>query len=157
MLLEDIENINQISHPFSIIVIKDSFRQYPNRFLLYYDERWECRLFINYRTSKGTGADNEQNIRARLSNELKIPADQIAVQYMTEKIQRKFSVSDKIYKCYEHKVYYVTIPFTDRLKKRQFSIDGKQYCWMTISDMEKDPDIQGKNLDVVNLVRETIA
>lgn len=156
MLLEDIENINKITHPFSIIVIKDSFQQYPNRFLLYYDNRWKCRLFINYRTSTGTGADNEQNICSRLSNELKIPANQIAVKYVTERIQRKFSVSDQVFKCYEHKVYYVTIPFTDKLKRRQFNIDGKQYCWMTISDMEKDSDIQSKNLDVVNLVRETI-
>ena len=140
--------------PFSIVVIKDSFQQYSNRYLLYYDDRWKCQLFINYRTS--IGSDNEQNICNRLSNELKIPTDQIAVKYITERIQRKFSVSDQVYKCYEHKIYHVTIPFTDRLKRRKFSIDGKQYCWMTISEMEKDSDIKSKNLDVVSLVRDTV-
>lgn len=153
-LLNDIKNLNEITHPFSIIVIKDTFSKYPNKFLLYYDNRWACKLFLNYRTNSGTNSDNEENIRIHLSNELKLPLEKIKIKYCLTRIQKKFSVSDKICKCYEHRVYYVEIPFRPFIKKTEFEIDGKYYYWMTMSEMEQDKEIQSKNLDVVDLVRE---
>lgn len=155
-LFSDIVNLNEITHPFSIIVIKDTFEKYPNKYLLYYDSRWDCRLFINYRTNVDSEVANTENIRTRLSNELKIQKDKITIKYKTVKIQRKFSESDKIYKCYEHKIYYVEIPFRADIKKLEFEIDGKHYYWMTIDEMVNDDNIKGKNLDVVDLVMENI-
>ena len=154
-LHKDIKGLNQNTHPFSIIAIKDTFNEYPNRFLLYYDERWDCKLFINYRT-KPSDEENEINIRERLSHELKIAPSKIVVTKRCERIQRKFSFSDQIEKCYEHTIYQVSIPFSDKLRQDKFVIDGKKYYWMTIADMQMDTSIQNKNLDVVGYVNEII-
>ena len=121
-LLNDIEKLNKITHPFSIIAIKDTFKDFSNRFLLYYDERWDCKFFFNYRT-----VDNDKdNIIKRLSNELKIPIDSIHVDFKTESVYEKYSISDKKSKIYDHKIYYVEIDsYNDELKKDTFKIDGK--------------------------------
>ena len=155
MLLRDLELLNEISHPFSIIAIRDSFNQYPNRFLLYYDTRWDCKFFI-YCPTKDSESDNEDNIRFRLSSELKIDPALISVRYITEQIYQKYSISDRIYKYYDHKLYLADIPFTDAIKKSVFKIDGKSFFWMSIAEMEKDPNIKKKNLDVVYMVRDNI-
>lgn len=155
-LLNDICDLNQITHPFSIVAIKDTFNNYPNKFLLYYDERWDCKFFFSYRTSNDDN-ENIKNIKKRLSNELKTPIKSINVKFVTESIYQKYSVSDKIQKMYDHKIYYAKIlDFDDELKKKSFIIDGKKFYWMTIQEMENDPDIQKKNLDVVNLVKNNI-
>lgn len=149
-LYEDIYNMNLIQHPFSIIVIKDTFNKYPNRFLLYYDNRWDCNFFINYKTID----DNINNIKIKLSNELKVDKKYIEVNFKRVEIYRKYSVSDKIDKYYEHKFYYVKInKYKNILRQNNFQIDGKKYCWMTISEMENDKKILEKNMDIVNIVK----
>ena len=153
-LLADIRDLNEIQHPFSIVAVKDTFNKFPNRFLLYYDERWDCKFFFSYRTVD----DNIANIKARLSHELNIPENKIDTKYFANRIDRKFSVSDQIVKTYNHALYQATISeFTEILKQDQFVIDGKKFFWMTIPEMERDPEIQKKNLDIVHFVQENIA
>lgn len=153
-LYNDIEKLNTITHPFTIVAIKDTFNNYPNRFLLYYDQRWQCKFFFNFKTVD----DNEENIKQRLSNILKIEKKDISLVYKTERIYEKYSVSDKIDKIYEHRIYKAEISdFTDILKSNEFTIDGVKYFWMTIQDMENDTQIKEKNLDVVNIIKDTVA
>lgn len=38
-LLKDINKLNEIAHSHSIVVIKDTFNKFPNRFLVYEDNR----------------------------------------------------------------------------------------------------------------------
>lgn len=149
-LYNDLKNLDKITHPFSIVVVKDTFNRYPNRFLLYYDERWQCDFFFSFRTVD----NNTENIIKKLSNELQVEEQYISVDYKTQKIQSKFSESDKIIKTYEHKLYFADITlFSDLLKQNTFEINGKKFKWMTIEQMEQDENIKKKNLDVVDLVK----
>lgn len=152
-LCKDIEALNVIQHAYSIVAVKDTFNKYPNRFLLYYDERWNCKFFFNYKT-----VDNdEDNIKSRLSRELKIKENNISMQFKTEKIQKKYSVSHKEDRVYDHRVYYATISkYTDHVMSDEFEIDGKKFFWMSIQDMERDERIQEVNSDVVGLIKDTI-
>lgn len=153
-LYNDLKNLDQVTHPFSIVAIMDTFSEYPNRFLLYYDTRWDCDFFFSYKTQEH---NNSQNIISRLSRELHIDPSYITVDFKTSRIQSKFSESDKVDKIYEHKLYCAHIEsFEDRLKQDCFDVDGKHYRWMTIEDMEHDANIQKKNLDVVALVKEFV-
>lgn len=153
-LLNDIGNLNETQHLFSIVAVKDTFNKFPNRFLLYYDERWNCKFFFSFRTVD----DDVTNIKIRLSHELNIPENKIDTKYVANRIDRKFSVSDQVVKTYNHSLYLATISeFTEILKQDQFVIDGKHFFWMTIPEMERDPEIQKKNLDVVHFVQENIA
>ena len=39
-------------------------------------------------------------------------------------------------------------------QKENFVVNGRHYYWMSISDMERDPNIVKKNLDVIDFVKE---
>ena len=42
-----IEKLNIIQHNHSLVAIKDTFSVESKRYLTYYDEKWECKLFLN--------------------------------------------------------------------------------------------------------------
>ena len=58
-LMKDIEDLDMIQHKHSLIVIKRNKNQKASKFLLYYDEEWDCKLFLNCKTAD---RNNEQNI-----------------------------------------------------------------------------------------------
>ena len=152
-LYQDMKQMNVIQHQFSIVVLKDTFHKFPNHYLLYYDERWNCRFFFNYKTQD----NDEDNILNRLSNELHIKRDALSIQYCSSVIQRKYSVSHDEDRTYNHRLYRVDVKkYPELLKKTEFEIDGRKFYWMTLDEMEQDKDIQEKNLDVVHYIRDQI-
>lgn len=149
-LYNDINKLNQITHNHSIIAIKDTFSEFPNRFLLYFDTRWSCDLFINFKEN----INNESFITDGLSNRLKVPSSNISLQYIAQNIHEKFSVSHNEYRVYSHRLYLATISdFPPEFKDDEFIIDGVVYKWMSISDMESDDRIMEVNEDVVQFVK----
>lgn len=156
LLQHDIENLNEIEHPFSLIAIKDTFNKYPHRYLLYYDNRWQLNLFPNYRT-QATEEENIANIVGHLSNELQIPAQDITVEQKGYTLTTKYSVSDKVQKIYAHTLYQATIKkLPKKLQADSFMIGDRKYSWWSIDKMETDEDIREHNLDVVELVKHNI-
>ena len=41
-------------------------------------------------------------------------------------------------------------------QKENFVVNGRHYYWMSISDMERDPNIVKKNLDVIDFVSKRL-
>lgn len=149
-MYNDIKKLDEVTHPFSVVAIKDTFNEYPNRYLLYYDERWDCKFFPSYKTVD----NNEDNIKSKLSSELKVDESKIKLEFKTFEIQKKFSVSHNEDRVYDHRAYVAQVTyFSDLMKKDEFEIEGKKYCWMTIHDMEKDERIMQINADVVGLIK----
>lgn len=100
-----------IQHNHSLVVIRDTFKQQPGRFLVYYDERWDCKLFLNFKTVNG---DNETAILERVSASLQIPKENISAKYLTSRVQEKYSVSHDETRVYNHRLYEMVIhSFTD--------------------------------------------
>ena len=155
-LYMEIKNQNQIKHPFSIIAIKDEFQKYPGRFLVYYDNRWKCRLFLNYRTQENS-QENEANIIKGLSQDLHVDISDIQIDYKKTIIHKKFSYSDQCEKWYEHNIYEAHIsnfPETEQISS--FEVNGRQYYWMSLADMERDQTIMDKNSDIVAYVKQYV-
>ena len=145
-----IDNVN--THNHSIIVIKDTFNEFSNRFLVYNDTKWDCKFFLNYKEN----INNESYIKEHLSNELKIPGDCINLKYVTSKIHEKYSENDKMNKIYSHKFYLADIvDFSEIMKKDVFEIDGRTYYWMSMSELESDQNVLKKNSDIINYVKES--
>lgn len=150
-LFKDINKLNQITHNHSIIAIKDTYSEFPNRFLVYDDSRWKCKLFLNYKINP----NNEKFIMDHISHELKVKSEDISIDYLSQKIHEKYSQSHKEMRFYCHKLYLVTIKsFPDIMKHNSFEIDGVQYYWMSISEMERDRRIAEVNQDIVDFVKE---
>lgn len=156
MLWITIENLNEIEHPFSLIAIKDTFNNYPHRYLLYYDNRWGLNLFPNYKTQV-VEEENVTNIIKRLSVDLQIAPELISVERKGFELRTKYSVSDKVQKVYAHTLYQATIKkLPKKLQADSFMIGDRQYSWWSIDKMEADEDIREHNLDVVELVKHNI-
>ncbi|MCR5625679.1 MAG: hypothetical protein K6F99_00015 [Lachnospiraceae bacterium] len=156
-LREEMEKENKLEeHPHSIVLIKDTFNKHSNRFLVYYDNRWNCKLFINYHTMENED-DNIKNITRHLSQELKVDESNIRGAFSFEELHEKYSPSHKENRWYKHRFYEFRInSFQDRTEQDEFEIDSKKYYWMSIAEMEQDPDIMKNNNDVVGMVKAKI-
>lgn len=141
-------------YPHSIILIKNTFENKPNKFLVYYDARWNCKLFLNYKTFKNYD-ENIKNIKNNLGMDLKIDEGDIRCAFEFDKVHTKYSVSAGKEKCYLHSFYKCVINnFNNKITEDEFTIDGKKYYWMSISEMEADKRIMEVNSDVVKMVKE---
>ena len=151
-LMKDIEDLDMIQHKHSLIMIKKNINQKETQFLLYYDEKWDCKLFLNYKT---TERNNEQNIMSRIAEGFNVDVQTINCRYVASRVQEKYSVSHNEDRVYQHRLYEVSF---DRIPEvagnDDFIINDRHYYWMSISDMEKDVNIIQKNLEVVDFVKE---
>lgn len=151
VLLKNITDLNMIQHEHSLCVIKDSFSG-KERYLVYYDGRWDCKFFPNYRTNAG---DNETYLVKCISNDLELNEKNIYCKYITSKIQTKFSESHNENRVYNHRLYQITVPsMPKKYQKDDFVVGDRHYFWMTIEEMKQDANIVKKNLDVVHFVQE---
>lgn len=155
-LYTEMKNQNQIKHPFSIVVVKNEFEQYPDRFLVYYDSRWKCRLFLNFRTQQDM-TENEEKIKRALSNELQVDMSDIKIDYKNTYLHKKFSYSDQCEKWYEHTIYQAHISHMPETEQSDsFVINGRQYFWMSLPEMERDQIMMEKNSDIVSFVKQLV-
>lgn len=141
-----------IQHNHSLVIIKESFNDNMKRFLLYYDEKWDCKLFLNYKTQE---RGDEAAIIANVVKELKLNQKEVKCRYITSKLQEKYSVSHRENRIYNHHLYELQVNrFSEQEMEKDFVVNGKHYYWMSIEEMEKDDNIRNKNLEVVDFVKE---
>lgn len=155
-LFMEIKNQNEITHPFSIVVVKDEFNKYPDRFLVYYDTRWKCRLFLNYHTQDNP-EENEAKIKDGLSHDLHVEESDIKMDCKDVFLHKKYSYSDQCEKWYEHTIYQAHISnLPENEHSDSFEMGGRQYYWMSLAEMERDQTIMEKNSDIVSYVKQLI-
>lgn len=152
-LLKDINTLNEITHNHSIVAIRNSFNEYPNKFLVYDDPNWKCKLFINYKDN----VNNESFIKDHIFRELKVDISKIKISYISQIIGEKVSGRDNKTKVYCHKLFLATIEeFPEFMKDDTFECDGRTYHWQTILELENDPTAMEKNSDIIRFVKENI-
>jgi hypothetical protein len=152
-LLEDINKLNEITHKHSIVIIKDTYQEFSNRYLVYDDSRWNCMFFLNYKDNE----NNENFIKGHISNELKIKQDDISLKYLTSRVHQKYSVSGEENRMYSHKFYLAMVSeFPEYMKNDTFECDGRVYHWKSIPELESDSNVIEHNLDIVNYVKELV-
>ena len=152
-LMRDIKDLNLIQHNHSLVAIRDTFEK-SNRFLVYYDERWDCKLFLNYKTVE---QNNEDAIVDRISADLGVDRRKLSCHYVTSRVQEKYSVSHKENRIYNHRLYEVSLSkYPEKTKTDDFVVNGIHYYWMSVEEMEQDDNIMQKNREVVDFVKEKI-
>lgn len=152
-LFKDINTLNEITHDHSIVAIRDSFNQYPNRFLVYDDPKWECKLFINYRDNVNNGA----HIIDHFSRQMKIAPSGLSVEYVSQLISEKISARDNKNKVYRHNLFCMSVEeFPEYMKQDTFECEGVTYHWNTIAELEDDQAAMEKNSDIIRFVKDKI-
>lgn len=81
VLFQDIEHLNMIQHNHSLVVIKDAA---SNRYLVYYDERWDCKLFLNYKTQD---RNNESALKEQVAADLGLDSTNLLFDYIASRVQ----------------------------------------------------------------------
>lgn len=153
VLEKEIENLNMIQHDHSLVIISNSQLRDEKTFLVYYDERWDCKLFLNYKTQD---RNNEAFIIDKVSADLQVDKNNMNIRYVTSRVQEKYSVSHDENRIYNHRLYEMQIDDWIAKKQMDFSVNGRHYYWLSISEMEKDSNIAKKNMEVVDFVKEAI-
>lgn len=135
-------------HKHTILIIKNK----KNAYLQYYDLRWNSYLFFN---TKIVDPLVENDIKEKISQELHISKDKIETTFFFDKVHSKFSESAQKEKLYHHYFYQISFKEEpDFFKKKEFTIDGIQYKWFKMSELESEPRIQKVNGDVVGFIKE---
>ena len=153
-LEKDIEHLNTIQHNHSLVAIQNIMDNHSKRFLVYFDEKWECKLFLNYKTIEG---DNENFLVEAISTDLGVNRNEIQCNFVARQIHEKYSVSHCEMRTYNHRLYKVILhDIPEYMQKKDFVYNQKHYYWMSIDEMRNDSEIRNKNLDVVEFVNSTI-
>lgn len=152
-LLEDINKLNEITHNHTIVAIRDTFNEYSNRFLVYDDPKWGCKLFVNYKDN----VNNENFIKDHLSRAFKVDIADIKVSYISQIISEKVSGRDNKRKVYCHKLFLIELEkFPKNMTQKTFVCDGLTYYWKSITELENDNEAMEKNADIIQFVKENI-
>ena len=107
-LIDDISNSSERPHRFSLIVIRNTFDERTNKYLLLYDARWKSYLFP-YTKSGDDEAESRRRIKSFIQSHLGIPTTAISVTKAFTAEHDKKSVSDNVMKHYIHDFYDVDI------------------------------------------------
>ena len=154
VLLNDIQKLDKIQHKHSLVAIQSLDTSAEKKYLVYYDERWDCKLFLNYKT---VDRADEESVINKVAGDLNVDKSQISCRYISSRVQEKYSESHQENRLYNHRLYEIKIQvFPEYELKENFVVNGRHYYWMSISDMEKDPNIVKKNQDVIDFVKESI-
>lgn len=128
---------------FSLLAIKNP----DGKFLQKYDERWDCRLFPYFRTEEDNKAAAD-----KIASEL--VQNKVYTQYVTTAKHCKYSVSDQVYKIYNHKLYRLNLDILpEHMTGDEFEINGTKYSWLSIRQMENSSVIMEKNEEIVAFVK----
>ena len=142
-LYEDIVKMNVITHPYSLLMIRNE----AAKFLLRYDDRWDCWLLPYYKTT----SDDVEHLRQCLVNDLSFVAERI--ERKERKIHEKYSPSNDVNKVYDHTFYYAQGSLHPCHQKEEFVLGGIKYKWFSITDMLNDQNIMRYNSDVVSVLQ----
>lgn len=146
-ILQLVAEINMnVYHDFSLVAIKRE----DDRFLQKYDEDWECWLFPYYRTMD----NNKAYVENQIENEFDIKYN---ISYVTVAEHCKYSIRDKVYKRYKHKLYKVDLKeIPSNMMQTEFELSEIRYRWMSIEEMEQSQEIMDKNDDIVAFIKKNI-
>lgn len=109
--------------------------------------RWKTWLFPYVRSAEDNKA-NVDNYASRLFGR------EIETEYVTCAKHCKYSVSDNVYKIYNHKLYKLLLDsIPENMSDETFEIEGNTYKWMTIEEMENDERIMEVNDEIIAFVK----
>ncbi len=132
----------------AIIIIKNRQGEY----LQYFDERWKSFLFPN---CKLINDNHKELILECLKDKFNLNFTEIKINYITDKIHEKFSVSDKKIKEYHH--YFYQIQYSElpnQYKSKTFINNNIKFAWFSLNKLESDERIQEVNSDIVGFIKE---
>ncbi len=110
-----------MEHVHSIIIVKKG-----NKFLNYFDERWNTYLFLNMK------GNNIEEIKSKYKTD--------DVKFLFDKVHSKYSVPHNENRIYHHYFYEVNI-----------DLDGDYF---TLDELLEMDNVKENNIDIINYIKE---
>lgn len=128
----------------AIIIVKNMRDEY----LQYYENSWNGYLFLNCK------CENNKDI-AKISDTVleKLGIKLLKIDYLFTKIHSKYSVKHEKMREYEHYFYLVDIG-TEFIDKKEFVINNTNFKWLSMEELENDPEIMQINGDIIGFIKE---
>jgi hypothetical protein len=160
ILTEKIISISELlNEPRYIIIIQNDYEEFPNKYLVYTDPVWKCYLCIHYPFNSNDDEETRLNkIKRNISRDLHIEINMIEnINYIFQRDSNKYSYRVKKNKLYFFYFYHIKLNLSSNSGeniKNDFTIDGKEYSWKSINELEQDPNTQDRNSDVIKFLKE---
>ena len=157
-LYEDIFNSADRAHAFNLIVIRNTFNNPSNKFLLLYDRRWKCSM-LPYCKSGKTEDEDRKKVKDFISDRMGIK-DLNAIKKIMVREHNKYSISDRVYKHYIHTFFEVDIAAyvrqipNGRIARDKYEIDGYMFEWLTTAQVMGHKTIKENNKETVEDLME---
>lgn len=98
--------------------------------------------------------EDMKSIYNEIKEMLNIEKEDVEISFVSEKIHKKFSESDKIEKDYQHFFYKVNIlKNIEEFNKKEFQCFNIKYKWFSFKEFENDERIQKVNSDIIQFVK----
>lgn len=138
-------------HTHAIIMIKNEEEKY----LQYYDNRWNSYLFINVKLTSDNGKEKITQIKKDLVGKLNVNEEDITIKLEFDRIHSKYSESAKKEKEYHHYFYKVNIEgLSNNNSSSNIIINDIEYKWFSMKELENDKRIMEINSDIVNMIKD---
>ena len=141
----------------SLIAVKDGTGVLSNRYLTYYDERWNC-WFLPNNHSFDSYEEDKAKLSSYLSSEFKIPSDDFQMRFVGTSASTKLSTEHNEERTYDYRLYLasaIRIPDTWS-SEGEFAVEFRKCKWMTVDEMLNDKKIYAINHDVIQMLKDLI-
>lgn len=148
---QDICNVAEKEHNFSLILFKDVSGKYPENYILNYEKRWKCWLFPFIRTNVN---DDKKSVENYIKNVFRI--EDFKIEQITEENFTKHSASANMSKTYHHTFYLVAFDSSKTLAaKRVFKVNRQKYKWFTTAEMKACRRTMERNSENIEYIEKT--
>ena len=122
ILLNDIQKLDKIQHKHSLVAIQFPDTSAEKKYLVYYDERWDCKLFLNYKT---VDRADEESVINKVSADLNVDKSQINCSTYRQKYRRNILKAIRRIGYYNHRLYEIRFKYFRRMSRRRTCVNGR--------------------------------
>jgi hypothetical protein len=131
------------------------------RILVYRDALWDCYLLPHYNMLNVIMKDlDDPNLRDFIAGEIGISPSELTVERIVgaDLRSRKHSEFWRQGTMYRFTFFLVELlnkgALPQALRQRSFINNGREFFWLTLSEMEADPNTRNRNLDVTRHISD---
>lgn len=161
LLVEILSRADVAQEYRAICLLKYRGTDHEYRILVYRDALWDCYLLPHYNMLNVIMKDlDDPNLRDFIAGEIGIAPSELTVERIVgaDLRSRKHSEFWRQGTIYRFTFFLVELrnkgSLPQGLRQKSFTHNGREFFWLTLSEMEADPNTRNRNLDVTRHISD---
>ena len=145
----------------AICLLKYRGPDHEYRILVYRDALWDCYLLPHYNMLNVIMKDlDDPNLRDFIAGEIGVAPSDVTVERIVgaDLRSRKHSEFYRQGTMYRFTFFLVelskSVNLPQYLRQKMFAHNGREFAWLTLSEMEADPNTKNRNLDMTRHIAD---